>query len=380
MPPISFNEVPANILVPFVYVEFDNSQAIQGPQIQPYKGLLIGQKTADGTQADLTPVRITSAQEAANLFGPGSMLHGMAQAWFASNRFTEVWAVSVAETGMAASAGALDVGGTATESGTLNIYIAGRRVQVAVASGDTAVDIAEALEAAINADTSLPVLAEVDGEDDSIVNLTAKNKGLPGNFIDSRMNYAEEETPAGVTVAITQLTGGTGAPDLDDLWAALGDEHFNIWAHPYTDTASMTAIKAELKTRSGPTIQHDAVAFAVIEGSVSTVGTFGDGHNNEFIVVAARQNTPTSPLEMAAEIAAVVALNGQRDPAPVPNAESSLDQGPGESGPLHAGRTQPDPCGRHCNHESHAGRLCYAGTDRDNLQTKQHGRGRLFLS
>jgi len=50
--PISFNEVPANIRVPFVYVEFDASGAVRGASQMPYTLLLIGQRLAAGTVAE----------------------------------------------------------------------------------------------------------------------------------------------------------------------------------------------------------------------------------------------------------------------------------------------------------------------------------------
>jgi len=45
----SFNQVPTNLLIPFVAVEFDSSKASQGPALLAYKGLIIGQKLAGGT-------------------------------------------------------------------------------------------------------------------------------------------------------------------------------------------------------------------------------------------------------------------------------------------------------------------------------------------
>ena len=58
---ISFNEIPTTIRVPFVYVEFDNSRAVQGPALMPYRNLVIGQRLATGTVPALTPTRVTNA-------------------------------------------------------------------------------------------------------------------------------------------------------------------------------------------------------------------------------------------------------------------------------------------------------------------------------
>jgi len=74
---ISFNQIPANIRVPGVYSEVDNSQAVSGPQLIQYKRLIFGQKLGSGSAPANTLVRATSTAEARDLFGIGSMLHGI---------------------------------------------------------------------------------------------------------------------------------------------------------------------------------------------------------------------------------------------------------------------------------------------------------------
>lgn len=313
---ISFNEIPAQIRVPFVYVEFDNSNAVQGPQVMPYKGLLIGQKTTAGTQPVLTPVRITSAAEAAIKFGPGSMLHRQALAWFANNSFSEVWAVAFAEPGGGVNAVAnVTFSGTVTAAGVLALYIGGERVQIGVAAAETGSTTATNLVAAITANETLPVTAAVDGVNTSKVNITAKNKGPHGNDLDIRLNYFGETTPEGLTAAITPASTGAGLPDLTTLWPVLGEEFYNIWALPYTDSASTTAAVAELVSRAGPLRQIDAIAFMAKKGSVGTVGTYGDSLNSQFLSAVAVQNSPTHPAEYGAAVAATVCKYGQIDPA-----------------------------------------------------------------
>ena len=85
---ISFNEIPNNRLVPFVYVEFDNTRAAQGPSIQPYKVALIGQKLSDGTATAEEIKQITNITQAQNAFGRGSQLTKMFESWFDNNNST----------------------------------------------------------------------------------------------------------------------------------------------------------------------------------------------------------------------------------------------------------------------------------------------------
>lgn len=310
---IAFNQVPANSRVPFMFVEFDSSRAQQGPSIQPYKILVLGQKLPGGAQANEAPVRITSLEAAASAFGEGSMLHGMAKGLLAANRFTEAWFVSVAEPSGNAASGTIAFAGAPTEAGTVSAYIAGRRVQVAVALTDTANTVAAALQAAIAADASLPVSAAVVT---NTVTITSKHTGLVGNDIDIRVNYfAGEELPAGLTAAVTSLSGGTGAPDLGSLISALGDEHYNIWANPFVDPATLATLNTELESRWGPERQIEGFAFSAHPGSHAAVSTVGSSLNSQFLSVQSCFGSPTPSYEWAATIAGIIAANGNIDPA-----------------------------------------------------------------
>ncbi len=87
--PVSFNNLPANIRVPLFYAEVDNSQA--GSYAFQAKSLLIGQKLAAGTAAANTPILVTSVAQAKALFGRGSILAMMMEAYRANDSFGEVW-------------------------------------------------------------------------------------------------------------------------------------------------------------------------------------------------------------------------------------------------------------------------------------------------
>ena len=294
-------------------VEFDGSRAQQGPSIQPYKILVLGQKLPAGAQADDEPVRITSLEGAASAFGEGSMLHGMAKGLLAANRFTEAWFVSVAEPAGSAASGTIVFGGAPTAAGTLSVYIGGRRIQVAVAATDTANDVATALQAAITAVASLPVSAAVTTD---TVTITFRHTGLVGNDLDIRVNYfSGEALPAGLTAAVTALSGGTGTPDLANVISAIGDEHYNIWANPFVDAATLNALDVELATRWGPERQIEAFSFAASPGSHAAVSTLGGSHNSKFISIQSCFGKPTPSYEMAATLAGVMAAKGSIDPA-----------------------------------------------------------------
>lgn len=314
--PISFNQVPAAIRTPGVFTEIDNSRATRGTQLIAQRILLLGQKTSAGTATALVPVRVTSAATARTLFGVGSMLAIMVEAALASNSFNELWCQPIEDNGAGVlAAGSFAFGGAVTAAGTLNLYIGGERVQLAVASGASNASLATALAAAITADTTLPVTAAVDGVVTSKVNITAKNKGECGNGIDLRVNYNGESLPAGMTGTIVAMTGGTTNPDLTAALAALGDEWYHAWGVPYTDSANLTLLKAELDDRFEPLREIEAHAFTAVRGTHGAIGTIGDTHNSKHLCIVSNAYEPMPPYAKAAETAAIVAYYSSIDPA-----------------------------------------------------------------
>lgn len=314
---ISFDSIPAGVRVPGHYIEFNSERAQSGASLQPYTSLIIGQRLAAGTVAALTPTLITSAVAAATAFGEGSMLHGMAQSWFANNSFTKAIFIALDDAGgSAAAAGTITFTGTTTAAGTIHLLIAGRKVSVGVSSGATGTTIAAAVAAAITAATSLPVTAAVDGGDDTQVNLTARNKGTVGNQIDVRVNYYEgQATPAGVTTVIVGMAAGATDPDLDTVWAALPDDHYNVLATPYSDAPSLTSIETELADRWGPMRAIEGVAFVATGLSHASALSLGNGRNSPHVSIMSAYGSPTPPYEWAAALAGTVSYFGNIDPA-----------------------------------------------------------------
>ena len=225
---IAFNEIPAHIRVPFVYIEFDNTQAIPSLQLQTYRNLVIGQKLKTGKQDIEIPLRITRAQQAQDAFGEGSMLASMCEKLFENNSFTETWAVALDDAlNSTAATGALLLSGQATSSGTCYVYLAGRRISVAVYAGDDAKTIANRLVECIQDGVDLPLTARINASNSNQVDVVAKHGGEIGNSLDIRCNYYACETlPQGVSITITPMQGGATNPDITNLLAKLGDTPF----------------------------------------------------------------------------------------------------------------------------------------------------------
>lgn len=303
--------------VPFFSVIFDPSQASQGPGALQYSGLLIGQRTAAAAALPAAPAantihRVTSVGAVIDLAGRGSILHRQAVGWFANNNQTELWIGLLDDDGAGVAAtGTITVSGPATATGTIAYYLGGVRRTVGVTSGDSANDIAAAWNADIALALDAPIISTVLT---NVVTTTFRHKGEVGNSFDIRHSFNDGESlPDGVGVTIVQTTGGTSNPSLTALIAEMGDQWWQILAHPYTDAVSLTALENELLSRTGATRMIDGVAFTSAVGSISTLAALGNTRNSEHSVILSQpgESPLTPPMEFAAEYAGVVVISVQ---------------------------------------------------------------------
>ncbi len=309
--PISFNSIPDALRIPGVYIEFDNSLANNASP--EFKVLVIGQRLSTGTVAEGVPTRVTSPAQAEEYFGRGSMLAEQLIALLAANQWMNVTAIALDESAAGAAAtGTITLTGPATSTGTLALYVAGKQVNVTVTSGDAATAIGDAVAAAINADTTLPVTA---ANALGVVTLTARWKGETGNDIDVRTNYYGEQLPKGITATIVAMSGGTTNADLTTAIAAMGDEWYNWIVCPYTDTANLVVLEAELDSRWGPTRQIGARAFTAFRGNHADTVTHGDARNNPHVTCMGTNIAPQPPYIWAAVNAIAAAAALSIDPA-----------------------------------------------------------------
>jgi phage tail sheath gpL-like len=314
---IPFKNVPQNLRVPLFYAEVDNSKANSAAQTM--RTLIVGQITADGTAAPNQASICQGATDAVVKGGPGSMLALMTAAYRKADNFGEVWFLPLAdaEAGVAATGGVTLTGG-ATATGVLSLYIGGALVSQAVASGQSAATAATALAATVNAMIDLPVTASADA---GVVTLTAKNKGPAGNEIDLRLNYrgaaGGEASPVGLSVAVTPMASGATPPDLSAAFAGLSDMAFDFIVFPYTDAASLDAVKALLNDVSGRWSWSQQIyghAFAAKRGTLGALTSFGTTRNDQHVSVLGFYDSPTPAWIVAADFAGTAAVSLRADP------------------------------------------------------------------
>ncbi len=283
---ISFANIPSGIRVPLFYAEVDASKANLGSN--NLKTLLVGQMTAGKAEAG-KPVLVTGDSQGKELFGRGSQLALMNSAFRANNSVGEVWAIPVAEPSGNAASGTFKITGTATAAGTVTVYVGSDRVQCGVSLDDAATAVATALAAAINAKPDLPVTANAET---SNVTLNAKNKGLCGNDIKLAVNLqgyaAGEELPEGIAIEVTAMAGGTGAPALESIESAMGEEPYDFIAVPWADSATLgvfTKIMQDKTGRWSPTRQVYGHVYSCLRGEVSALVNLGKTLNDQHLTV-----------------------------------------------------------------------------------------------
>lgn len=245
--------------------------------------------------------------------------------------------------------GYIDIAGTATESGALYLYVAGRQVALPVNQGDSASTIAGGLAAAINSyldandfglkksqrnfrGVALPATAAsgstitVSSTTYQRVTLTANHTGTVGNGIDIQLNYygtsGQQEIPAGLTVVITGM-GNTGAldPDLTGLDAALGDTQYDFIVQPYTSPAALDYFQTFMSDSTGRwsplrKVYGHVFTAANFNPNGSSAVSFGTARNDRHMTVVAYEATaPMPPYDVAAAYTGTFAASSRVDPA-----------------------------------------------------------------
>lgn len=300
---VGFTLTPSTAAASAVFVENQNVRRGVGADLT-HKVLLIGQYNSGSTPTDNEPQQLLSVADAQDRYGRGSMLAVMADAAFRSGAIGyEVYALPVADAGAAvAASGDIAVTGTATAAGTLALTIAGVEVDVSVDVGDTATEVGDAIEAAINAKLDLPVTA---ANTTGTVAVTARFAGAAGNQISMDINRAAgDETPAGLTVTVdANLSSGATNPTLTTALGNLGNTWYTEIVCPYIDDTSISAIETVGATRIGPEVKRPFIAFVGYTDTQANLLTALDDRNSEFTAYIPVHGSPSTAFEIGAAAA-----------------------------------------------------------------------------
>jgi phage tail sheath gpL-like len=313
---IGFSLVPSAAIASGVFVEQENIRTGVGGLVIPQKIALFGQYNAGKSPVDYTPRQIFSADEAAQLYGIGSMLHLMARKTFMGSGTVEVYACPIpADGGATASAGSITVSGVATSGGTIALFIGGQKVSVKVTLGDSANSIASAISNAIAAAVNTPVLPTPSG---AVVSLAVKWAGETGDQVSLKQDVDDGDSlkePTGISLALSQPTGGATDPDPSDAFEALGATFFTQIAFPYTSATPLAALNAYWTARVAPEVKKPFIAFI---GTTALRADYLAGlaaRNSPSETYVHAEDSPNMAFEVAASCVGVCARSAAANPA-----------------------------------------------------------------
>jgi phage tail sheath gpL-like len=316
--PVNFNRIPSNLRVPLFWAEFDPTQA--GYLATPQPACLIGNKLTAGTAPLLTPVLVTGADQARALFGQGSMLADMVDAYRENDPTGELWCVAVADPAGTKSTQTVTFAGTPTASGNVAVYVGDRRYQVPVTTASTPTTLAQALDDTITADPFAAVTAVAAL---GVCTLQAQHAGELYGFLEVGINLrgvnAGEYTPAGLTVTVAMTDPGTGVPDIAPALAKLADAEYDFVGVAWADAASLDDIRDAFSDATGRWAWDKQLyghAFAAKTGTVQVLHDFGITRNDPHCsVLGYPPDSPSPPWRVAAAFTAEAAVGLREDPA-----------------------------------------------------------------
>jgi len=242
----------------------------------PQRIAVVGQGNTSAVY-DTTKRQVTSATEAASLYGYGSPIHLAVRQLFPTNGDgvgtipVTVYPLEDDGSGVAAAG---DITPSGVSSGTASFRVRVNEIDsedFVVSDGDAVADITAAITAAINAVLEMPVTATDNTTD---VGLTAKWKGTSGNDLTVEVIATSEDT-TGVSYAITQPTGGLVNPDVDTALSQVG----NVWETmvlnclDIADTTALDAYQTFGDGRWGALVRKPLVVFTGNTATTVTAAT-----------------------------------------------------------------------------------------------------------
>jgi phage tail sheath gpL-like len=281
----------------------------------PQRIALIGQGNSASTYST-DKQQITSAAQAATLYGYGSPLHLAALMLFPRNG-DGVGSIPVTaypledDSSAVAAAGAIGLTGPASEAGVIRVKLSNIYVDVAVAKDDTADTVLGAIKSAITAKLEMPMVAGTVGA--GSLPLTAKWAGASSSDI-----YVEVVSDvAGLVFTITQPTGGLVNPDVSVALDQIGPvwETIIINCLNYTDTDALDALQEYGDGRWGALEKKPLIAICGTSATRATRCAVTDGRTDDKInVLISAPGCRNLPAQIAARAAARIAVQAQSNP------------------------------------------------------------------
>lgn len=315
---IAITEVPPGWRVPGAWVQVVPNYSQVGLFNFPARVLLIGQMVSSGAYGAAGQVyQLQNAQQAAYLFGTGSIGHLMALRFLAANPYVPVDIVCLADpSGGTAATATLTVAHAPTAAGTVIVNACGQ--QIPVTFDPTVASSTIATSAVLTVALYLPQLPFVPTGSGSSFTLTAKHKGVLGNdMFVSIPSWPGGTAPANLQMAATgavQFTGGAGVPDITTLWPAIANTWYTDIACAFHDATNLAALATELSRRYQAMTRLDATGYVAINASYGSLPALNTV-NEPRLAILGSYGAYSPTWEWAASLAGVASYASLLDPA-----------------------------------------------------------------
>jgi phage tail sheath gpL-like len=281
----------------------------------PMRIAIVGQGNSASSYA-LTKKQISSAAQAAALYGYGSPIH-LASLMLFPRDGDGVGSIPVTVYPLEDDSSAVAAGGNITAAGTQvgtavyrvkfsNIY-----VDVVIPDGTTAQDAMVLIRTAILSNLNMPVIPAAPNA--GIMTFSAKWAGASGNDI-----YCEiEGTISGITYTITQATGGLVNPDITSALELIGPvwEVLIVNCLNYTDQDALDVFQSYGETRWQALENKPFISFCGTADNRVTRTVVTNARKDDYI--NSLQSTPgcrNLPCQIAARTVARIAVTAQSNP------------------------------------------------------------------
>ena len=224
--------VSSSTKTPGFYLSVNLLGSTASPGTASERGLIIApQNSSGGDITDDTEVRqIFGADDAKASHGPGGQGHLMAQRMFEEYNLASVDIISPASGGGVAASVTHVYAGSPTVNTVVRFDIAGRIVDVAWNSGETATQGRDRAVSTINGFTDiLPVVASA-GAGGGDLDVDSKSGGLWGIDVTTGMRFLSGGAGATATPGGSQLSGGTLEPDLSAALSTVQTTEYRVIA------------------------------------------------------------------------------------------------------------------------------------------------------
>lgn len=299
--------------VPGVYMQVDFAQGAAAGDSSPRSIVVLANRTTAGSATvdtviygPDTTIPLQTEDDMIALGGTGSEAHRMFRRIAKVNKDTSVYWLFVTESVGAAATGTVTIANASTGASTHRLWVGDEYVDTSIASGDAAIAIATAIVTSVNSMTHWPVTAANGGT--AVVTLTAKQKGLRGNWI--RFQAAIFGTTATTTTATTDafLASGTTADSNTAALATILPKKFYYIVSAAEDATQFGAVVSQVNTQAAPTTGIRQRAFAGSVDTLANATTVATGINAARAEIAWQEKGPLTPAELAANNAAVFSL------------------------------------------------------------------------